>query len=199
MAWKKGSPKQFGQRLKNTAQAIKRENTATASKALTELEAQVQKRAKASRRVNKQDNPRGTVFNQATAPPISGRTGREGDTVFARVTIRPFWTGARSQALKAILTTLGLIPTLFRRSLLVIRGGRRGRAAGRAPQRIHFRRSPQLARWAARADKGSQYLAHVTRLKGEALRRLVAVGAVKAAVPKVLRDWRQAMSRALGR
>lgn len=197
MPWKRSSPKQFGQRLKNTAQAIKRENSATAAKALTELETQVKKRAKVARRVNQQDNPRG-AFTQSTAPPISGRAGQTGDTAFAKVAIRPFWTSARSTAIKAILTTLGLIPSLFRRSLLVVRGGRR-RYPGRAAVRMSLRGTPGLARWAARADKGSQYLAHVMRLKGEALRRLVAVPSVKAAAPKVLSDWRQAMSRALRR
>ena len=193
--WKRGkAPKDWAKRLQAKARKIEAASNTVAGRAARELNEQFGRRARVAKRVNKQDTPRGRELTTSRAKPVKVESvTRQGEAI-AKFRVNAHWTGARTEALRAILGTLGLIPNLFRRSLLIARSKPRGTRARNSSgpfTRIFFSRVPQLARWATRADKGSQYLAHVFFAKGEVLRRMVVAAGLKKSRDRLLELWKR--------
>ena len=180
MGFKGGrSGRRFAAGLKRRADRIKTETDLVARTAEREIKAEFVKRDRPVKRVNKQDSPSGRVLTPSRGPNTKTQIVSGNGFTAIKLEARAFYTGARSMAVKAILTTLGLIPILFRKSLIVRRRLKAGTQGPIQQQRLSFAGHPLLARWAARADKGSQYLAHVLRLRGEALNRIVMQSTIK--------------------
>lgn len=193
--WKRGkAPKDWAKRLQAKAKKIESASNTVAGRAARELSEQFGRRARVVKRVNKQDTPRGRELAPSRAKPVKVEFATRPGEASAKFRVNAHWTGARSAAIRAILGTLGLIPSLFRKSLLVVKSkprGTRARDTNGPFVRLFFSRVPQLARWATRADKGSQYLAHVFFAKGEVLRRMVVAAGLKKSRDRLIELWKR--------
>lgn len=188
--WRNGrAPRDFAKRMQARAAKVARESNTVAGQALQMLRGDSARRERAAvRRVNKQDSPSGRETRPGGSAAFSGDAITRDGSAVVKFRVSAYWAGARSRALRAVYGSVRLIQTLFRRSLLV-------RARG-ALQRLFFARVPRLAGWAARADR-SQYLAHVTRVRGEALRRLRHAPLVRLAETKIVAYWKSRVKTGL--
>jgi hypothetical protein len=187
--------RRFVDGLKRRARAVEVAASSTAGKAQAELKGQFDRTIWPAKKINKQDAPGGREFFGSRARPIRLQASEKPGQAVVRFSVKAYWTAARTAAIKAVLTSLGLIPSLFRKALIV--GRRVGNRSVGPYRKVILRSNPRLAGWASRADRGTQYLAHVIRRKGQALRRISVDSALRRAEPKIMDLWRSATRNGL--
>jgi len=182
--------------LHKKAQKIKTSTDLIVRTGERQIRDEFRKRDLPAKQVNKQDHPGGKAFRQNKPGNASVRTTTGNGFASFKLLVRSFWTAARTEAIKGILTYFGLVPMLFRSSLLIVRKkprGVRARSAAGPAVRVQFRKVPRLAAWASREDKGSQYLRHIIFAKGKVLNSLVMEPTLKRSSERIVTLWKQAV------
>lgn len=181
--WKK-SPSAFAKILEKRKKAVQDAVGASLAEAAELVKKQTDARVFIPRSISKQDAPGGAARQLTGRSPV--RTKIETKNRRAIIKLASFYTRARTKGIVSIMSRLGLVNQLFRKSLIV-----RGR-------RLSFRTNPRLALWALRPDKGFQVQRHVVRLTSARAREDLVLGpALAASESKVIGVWRRAVKRGL--
>lgn len=168
-------------RLKAKERAMERETAGALGEAATELERDIKSRVFPAKRVSRQDAPGGSAIALSGRFPVRTTIRKAQRT--AVVSVQRHWTTARSAAVRNTLA-----PRELQRKGLYI-----------APRFdfVSFSRDPDLAAWARRPDKGTQFLRHVVRLsKPEHVRLLSITPGAREAFPAIHKIWLRATRRA---
>lgn len=202
MAWKR-RPADLARRYRDVVKKTQVAVSGVTQKSLDLVGSRAVDRMKVARRVSRQDNPRGRDLKPASLrkPATAYRLDDRGVT--GSVEVFPFWTGARSKAIRGVYGHLNLLKNLQRSSLLVISAKRRGvrardaRKAENPPaqRRLSFGANPQLRVWAERADKGRQIDRHSVYVTGQPLRYLVLGPALRRSQADLLAAWREGLQK----
>lgn len=187
------SPSDTARKWQRRLSAVKSETDTVAGRALQVLQQSADSRSFYARQISKQDSPSGKDQKLNKPRIFQGTAQTAKDSARVAFSVSAFTTGARGNAVKNVLTKVGKIADLFRKFLFV-----RNKKGGTSTHKLAFTQSPRLRQWAARADKGSQYLRHAIKLKGEALKRLVLAPLLGDKVRKQVMDlWIEGTRRGL--
>lgn len=154
---------------------MEREAAGAIGRATTVLETSIKSRVFPAKAVSQQDAPANKAIRLAGRSPVRTKIVKKDN--YARVTILPHWTPARTKAVQALFFRRGMgAEALIRKGLVVQRTQRRGKGQKKglrklqgpgAGEFVKFKsaRGKSLLAWAQRRDKGEQWRRHVVRLE----------------------------------
>lgn len=202
--WKGGdSPAALRRKYFAKKREMERQAAGAIGRAATVLESAIDSRLFPVKSVSQQDAPGNKPIKLAGKKPRRTKIVKKDN--YARVTIVPHWTTARSRAVQNLFFRAGIgAESLIRKGLVVTRTTRRGKSQTRGLRKLqgpgnsefvkfNSARGKSLLTWAKRRDKGEQWRRHVVRLeKPEVVQPLQLDPSVKQAQPLVSGIFRDA-------